>query len=51
MIDFTGCIELVNTYGGSEKKKKIIYDNEIYLLKFPDPIREKNAHISYVNNL
>lgn len=50
MIDFTECKELVNTYGGSEKKKKIIYNNEVYLLKFPDPIREKNAQISYVNN-
>ncbi len=50
MIDFTNCKELLNTYGGSEKKKKIIFNDEIYLLKFPDPIREKNKTLSYVNN-
>ena len=41
MIDFTKCEELINTYSGSEKKKKIVYENKIYLLKFPDPIREE----------
>ena len=40
-IDFTNCLELPCNYGGSEKKKKIMYEGEIYLLKFPDPIREK----------
>ena len=37
MIDFTDCKELISTYGGSEKKKRIIYNNKIYLLKFPFP--------------
>ncbi len=50
MINFTNCKELINTYGGSEKKKRIVYNNEIYLLKFPDPIREKNNELSYMNN-
>lgn len=50
MIDFTNCKELLNTYGGSEKKKKIMFNDEVYLLKFPDPIREKNKKLSYINN-
>lgn len=50
MIDFTECEELINTYSGSEKKKKIIYENKIYLLKFPDPIREEGNSLSYMNN-
>ena len=49
-IDFTNCKELINDFGGSEKKKKIIYNNEIYMLKFPDPIRELNNDLSYMNN-
>ena len=50
MIDFTKCEELINTYSGSEKKKKIVYENKIYLLKFPDPIREEGNSLSYMNN-
>ena len=51
VIDFTNSIEKVCEYGGSEKKKKIIYNGEVYLLKFPDPIREKNMPLSYINNV
>ena len=50
MIDFTNCIEEINTYKGSEKKKTLIYEGKRYLVKFPDPIREKNKEISYINN-
>lgn len=50
MIDFTNCIKIASTYGGSEKKKKIIYNGETYLVKFPDPIREKENSMSYMNN-
>ncbi len=50
MIDFTKCIEELNSYKGSEKKKTLIYNNKKYLVKFPDPIREKNKDISYINN-
>ena len=33
---------LLNEYAGSEKKKTILMDDgNKYLLKFPDPIREK----------
>ena len=50
MIDFTTALEELNNYSGSEKKKTLIYDNKKYLVKFPDPIREKNKNISYINN-
>lgn len=50
MIDFSKAIEELNSYKGSEKKKTLIYDNIRYLVKFPDPIREKNKNISYINN-
>ena len=50
MIDFTNCKEIFNVYSGSEKKKTLIYNDERYLVKFPDPIREKNKTISYINN-
>lgn len=50
MIDFTNAIEEFNTYKGSEKKKTLIYDGKKYLVKFPDPVREKNKNISYINN-
>ncbi len=50
MINFTNSKEIFNTYSGSEKKKKLIYENDKYLVKFPDPIRQKNKSISYINN-
>ena len=50
MIDFTNATEEFNNYKGSEKKKTLIYNNKKYLVKFPDPIREKNKNISYINN-
>lgn len=50
MIDFTNCKEELNNYQGSEKKKTLIYNNKKYLVKFPDPVREKNKNISYINN-
>lgn len=50
MIDFTNAQEEFNTYKGSEKKKTLVYEEKRYLVKFPDPIREKNKNISYINN-
>lgn len=41
----------LNVYGGSEKKRTVILDDgKQYLLKFPDPTREVNREISYINN-
>lgn len=51
MVDFTNCIEQLNNYKGSEKKKTLIYNEKKYLVKFPNPIREKNKNISYINNV
>lgn len=50
MIDFSSAKEVLNSFGGSEKKKTLIYNDKRYLVKFPDPIREKNRNISYINN-
>lgn len=50
MIDFTNANEELNNYKGSEKKKTLIYNSNKYLVKFPDPIRQKNKNISYKNN-
>lgn len=50
MIDFTNAIEEFNNYKGSEKKKTLIFNNKKFLVKFPDPVREKNKNISYINN-
>ena len=50
MVDFTDCIEELNSYKGSEKKKTLRYEGKKYLVKFPDPIREKNKNVSYINN-
>lgn len=50
MIDFTNCKEYANKYEGSEKKKTIEYNGKRHLLKFPDPVRERNRTLSYVNN-
>lgn len=50
MVDFTHAKEQFNIYKGSEKKKTLIYHDKKYLVKFPDPIRQKNKNISYINN-
>ena len=50
MINFSDSKEELNNYKGSEKKKTLIYNEKKYLVKFPDPIREKNKNISYINN-
>ena len=50
MVDFSKAIEELNYYKGSEKKKTLIYNHKKYLVKFPDPVREKNKKISYINN-
>ena len=47
MIDFTNAIEEFNNYKGSEKKKTLIYNNKKYLVKFPDPVREKNKIVGF----
>lgn len=43
-------LEIPVSFGGSEKKAVAIFNNKKYLFKFPDPIREKNNDLSYMNN-
>jgi len=50
IIDFTDCQTVFNSYRGSEAKLALIYQNEKYMVKFPDPIRQKGREISYINN-
>lgn len=50
MIDLTDAKFLPNRYAGSEKKKTLRYNGKLYMVKFPDPIREKAAILSYMNN-
>ena len=50
VINFSSAKEVLNSYSGSEKKKTLIYNDKRYLVKFPDPVREKNKNISYINN-
>ena len=49
--DFSKAEELVPEYTGSEKKKTMIYNHKKYLVKFPDPTREKKRNNSYINNV
>ncbi len=49
-INFSNSKELINRFEGSEFKKTILHDSEVYMIKFPDPIREKVNDLSYKNN-
>lgn len=50
MIDFTNCKQLKKAYGGANGNKlSIIYNNKIYMLKFPQH-QTKNPNISYTNS-
>lgn len=48
-------VELPNEFGGSDRKKTVILanNNRKYLLKLPDPTREKGKkeELSYINNV
>ncbi|MCL2052280.1 MAG: HipA domain-containing protein [Lachnospiraceae bacterium] len=52
MIDFDKGQKQLNKFTGSEKKTTIFFDGNIYMLKYPDPIRaaKLKAAISYKNN-
>ena len=52
MINFNDGEEKLNRFLGSEKKTTILYNNDIYMLKYPDPIRGKKLRdvLSYKNN-
>ena len=50
MIDFNKGKEIFNKFAGSEAKTAILYENEVYMIKYPDPIRQKKNILSYMNN-
>ena len=52
MINFNDGEEKLNKFFGSEKKTTILYNNILYMLKFPDPIRgdKLKGLLSYKNN-
>ena len=52
LIDFNKATEKANKFLGSEKKTTIIYNDELYMLKYPDPVRAKKVKdvLSYKNN-
>ena len=50
MIDFNKGKEIYNKFRGSEVKTTILYENEVYMIKYPDPIRDKRNILSYMNN-
>ena len=51
MIDLTTAKELPNGYGGSEAKKTLLFNDKVYMVKFPDPVRNsKISKLDYINN-
>ena len=51
MINFNEEEEVFNhKFGGSERKKAFRLHDRLYMVKFPDPIREKKNELSYMNN-
>lgn len=51
LIDFTDCKTLKKGYGGANGNKiSVIYNNDIYMLKFPSPAT-KNDNLSYSNSV
>ena len=50
LIDFDKGEEMLNKFAGSEAKTTIRYENDIYMIKYPDPIRQKKNLLSYMNN-
>ena len=51
MIDITNATWRSNRFGGSERKRTLIYDGNTYMVKFPDPVRAiKKTSLSYINN-
>ena len=50
LIDFDKGEEMLNKFAGSEAKTTILYKNEVYMIKYPDPVRQKKNLLSYMNN-
>jgi hypothetical protein len=52
MVNFNTAEEKINKFLGSEKKTTILYNGELYMLKYPDPVRADKfkENLSYKNN-
>ena len=50
MVDFNHGVELINKFHGSEVKTTLRLNDVVYMIKYPDPIRDKNNPLSYMNN-
>lgn len=50
MIDISKCPKIASDFEGSERKFAILYNNVVFMVKEPDPIREKDNLLSYMNN-
>ena len=51
MIDITNETWRSNRFGGSERKRTLIYDGSTYMVKFPDPVRStKKTSLSYCSD-
>ena len=52
MIDFNKGEQQLNKFAGSEKKSTVLYNGDVYMVKYPDPVRAKKLknEISYKNN-
>lgn len=51
-MDFSNCKIGLRFYGGSEQKKSLIINDEIYMIKFPKKAKEKEKlDESYTNNI
>ena len=50
MLDFNKGIEQINKFGGSEAKTTLLFEGKVYMLKYPDPVRDKRNLLSYMNN-
>ena len=52
IIDFSECQDGMSTYGGSDHKISIVYNDEKYMLKFPEvKTKYNNLQTSHVNNV
>jgi len=50
LINFDKGEEMLNKFAGSEAKTTVMYENEVYMIKYPDPVRQKKNLLSYMNN-
>ena len=52
LINFNTAEEKINKFLGSEKKTTVLYNGELYMLKYPDPVRADRfrENLSYKNN-